>query len=175
MRDPWHAIQSLLGRLCRNSDTPVYKRAGILSLLVPSLSSGRHMFSVVDQALLFTFCLIGFLVIRNRRRPVLPYPPGPKRLPLLGNLLDLPKTLEWETYARWSKEYSEAKYFFLSVRLLLCSHCVERTDSDVIYLKVAGTDIIVVNSQSAANEVFEKKSSIYSSRFVLFNLLSKHS
>lgn len=36
----------------------------------------------------------------------LPLPPGPKRLPLIGNLLDMPRTLEWQTYHRWAKELS---------------------------------------------------------------------
>ena len=34
-------------------------------------------------------------------------PPGPKKYPLIGNLLAMPTTLEWETYAKWGKEYSQ--------------------------------------------------------------------
>jgi hypothetical protein len=33
-------------------------------------------------------------------------PPGPKKLPFIGNLLSMPRTLEWETFAKWGKEYS---------------------------------------------------------------------
>ena len=33
-------------------------------------------------------------------------PPGPKKLPLIGNLLSMPTRVEWETYAKWGKEYS---------------------------------------------------------------------
>ena len=33
-------------------------------------------------------------------------PPGPKKLPLIGNLLSMPNRVEWETYAKWGKEYS---------------------------------------------------------------------
>ncbi|KAF9558598.1 cytochrome P450 [Agrocybe pediades] len=95
----------------------------------------------VDQVVFLAFCLIVFIAIKLRNRS-LPYPPGPKKLPLLGNLLDLPNGLEWETYARWSKEY----------------------DSDIIHLKAVGTHIVVINSRSAAATIFEKRSSIYSSR-----------
>ena len=33
-------------------------------------------------------------------------PPGPRKLPFIGNLLSMPRTLEWETFAKWGKEYS---------------------------------------------------------------------
>ena len=33
-------------------------------------------------------------------------PPGPKKYPLIGNLLSMPSTLEWETFAEWGQKYS---------------------------------------------------------------------
>jgi len=33
-------------------------------------------------------------------------PPGPKKLPFIGNLLSMPSKVEWKTYAKWGKEYS---------------------------------------------------------------------
>ncbi|KAF9451579.1 cytochrome P450 [Macrolepiota fuliginosa MF-IS2] len=72
----------------------------------------------------------------------LPLPPGPKKWPVIGNLLQLPTSFEWETYARWSEIYG----------------------SDILHVDAAGSSIIIVNSWKAAYDLFEKKSSLYSSR-----------
>ena len=33
-------------------------------------------------------------------------PPGPKKYPLIGNILSMPTTLGWKTFAKWGQEYS---------------------------------------------------------------------
>ncbi|KAJ8079621.1 hypothetical protein PM082_011208 [Marasmius tenuissimus] len=76
------------------------------------------------------------------RTSCLGLPPGPRRLPLIGNLLQLPTSYEWETYHRWCKEL----------------------DTDILCLDAAGVTIIVLDSLKAAEELIEKRSIIYSSR-----------
>jgi hypothetical protein len=57
-------------------------------------------------------CLVAFvsiyflLVIQDRRRRRgLPYPPGPRSWPIVGNLLDVPSRRPWVAYVEMSKKY----------------------------------------------------------------------
>jgi hypothetical protein len=47
------------------------------------------------------------LISRWTRRDSLPLPPGPRGLPLLNNLLDVPKHHPWVQYAKWGREYGQ--------------------------------------------------------------------
>ncbi len=56
--------------------------------------------------LVLVFSLGAFLAIRDyRRRLGLPYPPGPRPLPVIGNLFDIPKEFSWLEYTQLSKKY----------------------------------------------------------------------
>ncbi|KAI0306165.1 cytochrome P450 [Multifurca ochricompacta] len=83
------------------------------------------------------------MLSRRRRRPPFPFPPGPKGLPFIRNLLDVPSKYHWLAYENWAREIG----------------------SDIIHTELFGTHIIVLNSSKVANDLLEKRSSIYSDRY----------
>ncbi|KAJ7617259.1 cytochrome P450 [Roridomyces roridus] len=90
-------------------------------------------------ALVFVAC---FLLWRNASRPKVPLPPGPRKLPLIGNLHDIRGRRMWEACKEWSKEY----------------------DSDIIHLNLVGTSVVFLSSLEAMETLLERRSSIYSDR-----------
>ncbi|KAF8897192.1 cytochrome P450 [Infundibulicybe gibba] len=89
---------------------------------------------------------LGLFIIRRfiRSRSTVPLPPGPKGLPLVGNILDMPSEKEWLTFAKWGDTWGD-----------LCS------------VTILGQPLIIINSAQVASEMLDKKSSIYSDRPIL--------
>ncbi|KAI0061752.1 cytochrome P450 [Artomyces pyxidatus] len=87
------------------------------------------------------FLLFVFYLRARWARARLPYPPGPKPLPLIGNLFDFPRVTPWVTYRQMAKQYG-----------------------DVISLRALGHVVVVLNSVDAARELLEKRGAIYSDR-----------
>lgn len=48
------------------------------------------------------------LWLRNRRSSATRLPPGPKKLPIIGNLLDMPTEYPWLKFAAWGNQYGRA-------------------------------------------------------------------
>ncbi|THH12717.1 hypothetical protein EW146_g7437 [Bondarzewia mesenterica] len=93
---------------------------------------------VVATAAALLLALAGIISKRARRPPL---PPGPKSsLFGLGSLWT-PKSFPWRTYAEWRNLYG-----------------------DIIYIYAFGNPILVLNSAKAAEELLDKRGSIYSSR-----------
>ncbi|KAL0064462.1 hypothetical protein AAF712_008626 [Marasmius tenuissimus] len=89
-----------------------------------------------------TAVLAAILLLGRFWRRGLPLPPGPKAYPIIGNLLDMPRSSPGPKFEKMGKEL----------------------DTDMLYLSVGGKNILVLNSYEAAWELLEKRSSIYSSR-----------
>ncbi|KAH8824059.1 cytochrome P450 [Flagelloscypha sp. PMI_526] len=80
---------------------------------------------------------LSFFVERKRKR----LPPGPRGWPIVGNLLDIPKSHAWHRFEEWSRQYG-----------------------DVCYVNLAGQDMVLLGSHKAASDLLDKRSSIYSGR-----------
>ncbi|KAJ3936904.1 MAG: cytochrome P450 [Lentinula lateritia] len=91
------------------------------------------------------FAVVGLIILRRLFGPKsLPLPPGPKGLPLIGNILDMPTEKEWETFAQWGDAFGD-----------ICS------------VTVLGQPLIILSSAKVAVDLLDKRSSIYSDRPVL--------
>ena len=117
---------------------------------------------VVGVLLTITASLV--LLRRWHRNAKVPYPPGPKGYPVIGNVLDIPHgALLWKAVIPMGKEYSE----WLSLATHGCGLCrliSVDAGSDILYLNFLGADLIFLNSNEAILDLSEKRSGIYSGR-----------
>jgi hypothetical protein len=92
-----------------------------------------------------------------------PLPPGPTPLPFLGNVLGMNKSAPHLTYAAWSKTYGTC-FACLNITLVISTLRCDRRTGDIVYTRILGQDIIVLNSEQIAIAFLEKRSQKYSDR-----------
>ncbi|EPT02822.1 hypothetical protein FOMPIDRAFT_54955 [Fomitopsis schrenkii] len=83
--------------------------------------------------------LLVYRFIKTRRR--LPYPPGPRGWPIVGNIFDIPTEYQWKTFAQWGEKYGP-----------------------IMSVSILGQRMVIINSAQVAVELLDRKSSIYSDR-----------
>lgn len=78
---------------------------------------------------------------KKRNPGDLPLPPGPKPLPIVGNVLGLKIDEPWVTYTHWGATYGE-----------------------LVYSRLLNQEIILINTEKVARDLLERRSNNYSDR-----------
>ena len=91
-------------------------------------------------------------------------PPGPKPIPILGNLNDIPGKEPWFLVTKLAKQYGKVSRTWQcqweSLNLVLTLH----TSGDVVYMHFLGRGVVFLNSVEAVYDLLDKRGSIYSDR-----------
>lgn len=77
----------------------------------------------------------------SKNSSLLPLPPGPRLLPFVGNAFDIDVSHPWLTYTNWKAQHG-----------------------DIVYSRVLGQHIIIINSIEVARQLLDKRSAKYSDR-----------
>ncbi|THU86308.1 cytochrome P450 [Dendrothele bispora CBS 962.96] len=87
--------------------------------------------------------LAGIMVVLHlyKKKSSICYPPGPPGLPLLGNLFQLETVKPWHTFSKWKEIYGP-----------------------IVFLKVLGQPIVILNSKRTVEDLLEHRSHKYSGR-----------
>ncbi len=97
--------------------------------------------------------LIGMYIVKRRKSTSsLPLPPGPKPLPIIGNVHQAPKSYGWRTYREWSKQYGP-----------------------IVHVNMLGQPVIILSTSEVAHDLLAKRGAIFSDRPRLFVRLYSHS
>jgi hypothetical protein len=99
----------------------------------------------IGSALVALFGIAVVVVLVDYSRVLLlrrKLPPGPFPFPIVGNVLQLPKSKPWIIFEKWSQEYNDP----------------------LITVWIGRVPSIMVNDAWTASELMEKRANIYSSR-----------
>ncbi|KAF9522936.1 cytochrome P450 [Crepidotus variabilis] len=89
------------------------------------------------------FGAIGLYYYITKKRSEGLLPPGPKGLPIIGNIADVPTEQEWRTYADWGRKWG-----------------------GIIHLSLMGQSMVIINSADIM-DVFDRQGANFSDRPVL--------
>ena len=88
----------------------------------------------------------------------LPYPPGPKGYPIIGNLLDFPRNPVWEGLTKVAQAHGEPIRSRNWCHLTLCS----TPGTGVVHFDIMGIHLVALNDSEVAAKLMEQRT--YSDR-----------
>jgi hypothetical protein len=96
--------------------------------------------------------------LAHRQRALRKLPPGPKGLPILGDVLHIADQ-DWLASPQRMDEYGDIPHSqCLPIKLLIM------ISGEMMYISALGKGVLVINSQRVAIDLLEKRSNIYSDR-----------
>lgn len=103
----------------------------------------------MDTQLIYVFipCIVLLLWVYTQFASIKAFPPGPRPLPFVGNIFDLPTAQIWQTFHSWKAQYG-----------------------DVVHFRAFRKSYLILNTLESATELLEKRGSIYSHRPILVML-----
>ncbi|KZT03202.1 cytochrome P450 [Laetiporus sulphureus 93-53] len=104
------------------------------------MAAGREQSICLAIFLCFTFVYV-VVTVANKRKRSLRMPPGPARLPLLGNAHRVPSQYQYYTFTTWARKYGE-----------------------IVYARFFHQNVVILNTLRVAQELMEKRGTIYSDR-----------
>ncbi|KAH7884764.1 hypothetical protein F5I97DRAFT_1929598 [Phlebopus sp. FC_14] len=139
---------SSLGPVLRQWQVLQFKRSSLFDLIASSSETMLTFGGPLDSTVLIICAFVAIALLlsgsslwKSRNTTGLPYPPGPKPLPLLGNILQIDMTQPWLSYTKWARRYG-----------------------DILYVRLLGLDFIILNSEKAGRDLLDRRSTIYSDR-----------
>lgn len=90
--------------------------------------------------LVLSIVLFGIYIL-DWRRKISKLPPGPPRLPLIGNLHQAPKGTLWVTFQKWVHQYGP-----------------------LVSADFGGTNVIIIGDHETARELLDRRSIVYNGR-----------
>lgn len=118
------------------------------------------MDSLIPATTLIAAVIIAILFYTNvSSRHAKNLPPGPARLPVIGNAHQMPTEDPWWVFAEWGRKYGLCLFDLLPQSFFLLF-----SKGDIVHVDVFGKPMIIINSAKVAKELLEKRSAIYSGR-----------
>lgn len=94
-----------------------------------------------SSAIFIAALAVWTLYYLNKKRRQAKFPPGPARLPLIGNLHQAPADAPWVTFDKWIQQYGP-----------------------LVSADFGGTTVILIGDFETARDLLDKRANIYSSR-----------